>query len=392
MDYKVLEDWVNINSGSHNLEGLKRMANAITGSIEGLPGRIERITPPSVTALDGGCHQSGDAIRFRFNPDAAIRVLFSGHMDTVFDSEHPFQKLEHLPDGRIHGPGVADMKGGLFIMIESAKRFLGEDRSGALGGEILITADEELGSIGSMELLREAARWNQIGLVFESALPGGELVRCRKGTGTFQLTCHGRAAHTGRDFEQGRNAVAAMAGVVKQCHELNKLLPGVIVNVANFASPGPVNVVPEFAEAWLNIRISDPADTARVKIAIDQILKSVESETDGIGLHLRGGFLRLPKVETGENARLHEIWNLTEGDLGLPLSGKRDTGGSSDGNVFGAEGLPHLDGVGIVGGDIHSDREFAWPDSIRRQVDKTVGFLHRIAADPGFLEMSTNGK
>ena len=386
MEFKILENWVNINSGSSNLEGLAAMADALQAYLEDLPGTIERISLPVVSKPDGGRYQPGDAIRFRFNPDAPTRVLFSGHMDTVYDRHHPFQKIEQLPDGRLHGPGVADMKGGIYIMLESVRRFLNQHRHNRLGGEILITADEELGSGGSIVLLKEAAHWNHIGLVFESCLPGGELVRCRKGTGTFKLVCHGRAAHTGRDFNNGRNAAAALAGVVVRCHELNTSLPGVIVNVANFSSPGPVNVVPDYAEAWLNIRISEPANIAEVNQAVSSIMEAAISASDGIKIHLSGDFLRLPKVETPGNARLHEIWNETEAELGLPLSGKRDTGGSSDGNVFGAEGLPHLDGVGIVGGDIHSSNEFAWPESIPRQIDKAVHFLHKLAGDPAVLD------
>ncbi len=385
MDYSLLEAWVNINSGSRNPDGLARIADALTAFMEGLPGVFERIKLPAVETVDGASLQPGDALRLRFNPDARVRVLFSGHMDTVFDKQSPFQKLEHLDDGRIRGPGVADMKGGLFVMLQSVRKFLDEDSRGELGGEILINADEEIGSPGSMPVLKEAANWSHVGLVFESALPGGELVRCRKGTGTFKIVCRGKAAHTGRDFDSGRNAVVSLAVVASKAHQLNSTLEGVIVNVANFQSPGPVNVVPEYAETWLNIRIDQPESIPLVQQELERIRREAVESTDGIQVELRGGFQRMPKVENPQMARLHEIWNEVESSLGLPLSGKRDTGGSSDGNVFAAEGLPHLDGVGIVGGNIHSDQEYAWPDSIDRQVDKTVGFLRHIADDPQFL-------
>jgi glutamate carboxypeptidase len=303
-------------------------------------------------------------------------------MDTVFDADHSFQSLEATPEGVLHGPGVADMKGGLYIMIEAVKRFLKTDKLNTVGGEILINADEELGSMGSQDLLREAAEWNHLGLVFESCLPGGELVRCRKGTGTFKVTAHGKAAHTGRDFEKGRNAVAALSSLLVECHALNGKIPEAIVNVGNFMAPGPVNVVPDTAEAWLNIRIGRPESVQEIKNHLDRLIQQTEATMEGIRIDIAGDFLREPKTETPGNAALHNLWNQAEEKLGFPPAGKRDTGGSSDGNVIGAAGLPHLDGIGIMGGDIHSDKEYALADSIDRQIDKTVEFLNLVAQQP----------
>lgn len=382
MEHATLADWVNINSGSTNLQGLSRMADALQESLSPIPGTLERIALPPVSTMDGGTHQSGDALRLRFRPDAPVRVLFSGHMDTVFDAAHSFQSLQTGTDGIWRGPGVADMKGGLYIMIESVRRFLETDSLNTVGGEILINADEELGSMGSQHLLREAAQWNHLGLVFESCLPGGELVRCRKGTGTFKVVAHGKAAHTGRDFEKGRNAVAALSSLLVECHALNGKVPEAIINVGNFLAPGPVNVVPDKAEAWLNIRIGRPESVQEIKDHLDRLIQQTEASMEGITIEIAGDFLREPKTETPANAALHDLWNQAEEKLGFPPAGKRDTGGSSDGNVIGAAGLPHLDGIGIMGGDIHSDKEFAHADSIDRQIDKTVEFLNLIARQP----------
>lgn len=368
------------------------MADALQESMSTIPGTLERIALPPVSTTDGGTHQSGDALRLRFRPDAPVRVLFSGHMDTVFDASHPFQTLHTSPEGIWHGPGVADMKGGLYIMIEAVKRFLKADKLNTLGGEILINADEELGSMGSQYLLCEAARWNHLGLVFESCLPGGELVRGRKGTGTFKVIAHGKAAHTGRDFEKGINAVAALSTLLVECHALNGKIPEAIINVGNFMAPGPVNVVPDTAEAWLNIRIGRPESVQEIKDHLNRLIHEIESAMKGVKIEITGDFLREPKTETPANAALHTLWNEAEENLGFPPAGKRDTGGSSDGNVIGAAGLPHLDGIGIMGGDIHSDKEYAHADSIDRQIDKTVEFLNLVARQPGTFSASPFGQ
>ncbi len=386
MDYQILESWVNTNSGSSNMEGLRRMADALEASLKEIPGDLERISLGPIKQADGSVCHCGDCLRLRFRKQAPLQVLFSGHMDTVYGADHPFQQLRKLPDGNLHGPGVADMKGGLLIMIESVKRFLEEDTSGRIGGEILINADEEIGSPGSHSLLVEAAANNHLGLVFESSLPGGELVRCRKGTGTFRIMAKGRPAHTGRDFEEGRSAIVALSSLVVACHELNATIADAIVNTGRISGGGPVNVVPDFAEAFLNIRISFPESVKVVEDALTKIISNQESIWEGVHFELTGGFQREPKVETPANACLHDIWNEAATRLGFPLAGKRDTGGSSDGNVVGAHGLPHLDGIGIRGGAIHSDKEFADPASITEQISKTVAFLHTLAMKPDCLD------
>lgn len=386
MDFATLEHWVNINSGSGNANGLRIMADALQEHLSKIPGEMERIRIPACRNLDGKAFQPGDVLRLRFRPEAPLRVLFSGHMDTVFGEDHPFQRLRRLADGRLNGPGVTDMKGGLYILIEAVTRFLEEDAKGILGGEILITADEEVGSVGSRDLLLEAAASNRIGLVFESALPGGELVRARRGTGTFRFSARGKSAHTGRDFEKGRNAVVALASMMLRIHSLNGTIPGAIFNVGSLRGGGPVNVVPDHAEAWLNVRIAKPESAVEIREVLRNLLEEEKTSTDGIRMEMVGEFTRLPATETPANAALHDMWNETESSLGLPISGKRDTGGSSDGNIFSEAGLPYLDGVGVRGGAIHSEEEFAIPESIPGQIDKTVAFLHRLSKNPGCLE------
>jgi glutamate carboxypeptidase len=385
MDLSTLEHWVNINSGSHNTDGLRIMADALQEQLAPMPGELERIKLEPRHELDGSLIRPGEALRLKFRPEAPVQVLFSGHMDTVFDPGHPFQRWCLVESGRAAGPGVADMKGGLFIMIEALRQFLEADKSGKLGGEILITADEEIGSPCSHDLIVEAARRHHAGLVVESALPGGELVCRRKGTGVFRLLAKGLSAHTGRDFDNGRNALVALCAVMLDCHALNDRYSDAIINVGRISGGGPVNVVPDHAEAWINIRIGRAALVGEIKGALYALLAEAAHRWEGVHITSEGGFSRPPKEETETDAALHALWNAAERQVGLPVSGKRETGGSSDGNLLGAAGLPHLDGIGIRGGAIHSDKEFALLDSIPEQVAKTVAFLNLLAARPEIL-------
>lgn len=377
----TLEHWVNLNSGSFHPQGLARMADALQEHLALLPGEGERVSLPEQRLPDGTMFRPGDLLRRRFHPEAPVQVLFSGHMDTVYGPESPFQRLETLPDGRLRGPGVADMKGGLLIMLEAVRRFAETPEATFLGGEILITADEEIGSPASRPHIEEAAGRHHLGLVFESALPGGELVCQRKGTGLYRLSAKGRAAHTGRDFESGRNAAVAIADLVLEFHGLNESLPEAILNLTGLASPGPVNVVPADASALLNIRLGPGVTPDEVEAELRRKRDEVGGRRPGIELTIEGGINRPPREESAADARLHAYWNAAEKRRGLPLSGKRATGGSSDGNLLAAKGLPHLDGVGIRGGAIHSEEEFALAEGLPGQIEQTVEFLRLLGRE-----------
>lgn len=379
MDIALLKDWCDINSGSLNKVGLDLMAEALCDALRGIPGRLERIPCKAYQDLDESWVQPGDCLCLHFNENAPIQVLLSGHMDTVFGPEDPFQKC-HDEGTVLRGPGVADMKGGLFILIAALKGFMA-DQPRRVGGKVLINADEEIGSIGSAHLLRSTAQRCHLGLVFESALPDGSLINQRKGTATIRLLASGIAAHTGRDFSKGRNALVAMADLATACHLLNREFPEALLNVGRFSSGGPVNVVPAAAEAWLNIRTDDPGSIQRLITAIEARIDAVRGRHPDIDFAMMTGATRLPRREAAADLRLREIWNKTEARLGLPVSGTRATGGTSDGNIFAEVQLPHLDGVGVLGGDIHSDNEFCLKESIPSRVTQTTAFLRALETE-----------
>ncbi|MFP4542501.1 MAG: M20/M25/M40 family metallo-hydrolase, partial [Opitutales bacterium] len=188
--------WCAQNSGSHHLEGLAHMHGMLA---EAFSAALE--VPAEHLDLEPG--KRGAALRLRKHPEAPVQVLCSGHMDTVFGPESPFQDCTRLPDGRLRGPGTADMKGGLLIMLKALETLERSSLAGQVGWTVVITADEELGSDGSAALLAEEAARHALGLVFESSLPAGDLIGERSGIGSFRAVAHGRAAHTARDPAAG---------------------------------------------------------------------------------------------------------------------------------------------------------------------------------------------
>ncbi len=376
---ETLVDWAETPSGSEDAEGLARMAEKIRAAFAGLPGHGELVDLPPAEDLAGAPLPVGAAYRHRCRPGAPVRVLLSGHMDTVYGPDHPFKRCSFPERGVLRGPGVADMKGGLLVMRHAIDLLEASAHAENLGWEVLINADEEIGSPGSLSLLHEAAQGNTAGLVFESALPDGSLVRRRKGSGVFRAVARGRAAHTGRDFDDGRNAIIALSAFLVRMHALNDTVPGAIINVGRARGGRAVNIVPDFAEAYVNIRISKAEDLPGLNARIEKLLDEANRE-DGVRIKWHGAMARPPKSETPATERLYGWYAATARAQGITC-GQRDTGGASDGNILAAAGLPHLDGVGVCGGRIHSEEEFVLTASLRERIALAGAFLSRLA-DP----------
>jgi glutamate carboxypeptidase len=223
------------------------MANTLVDAVGELTPHIERIP----------LAEGRTAIRAELRPNAAMKVLCSGHYDTVFEADHPFQAPRVLEDPpRLNGSGVADMKGGLVVMLATLAAFEKSPHAAEIGWTILLTPDEEIGSIYSAAVIAAEAPRHQLGLVFEPARESGAMVRSRAATSIFKIEVHGREAHAGRNPEDGRNAVTALARLCLEIDALPPTISNTLVNVGNFTGGGTVNIVPEFAQAEINARAS----------------------------------------------------------------------------------------------------------------------------------------
>ncbi|MBA3667237.1 MAG: M20/M25/M40 family metallo-hydrolase, partial [Sphingomonas sp.] len=182
-----VEGWAAINSGSRNLGGLETMAGLLADAFSALPGELRLIDPVPIEAIapDGKpiAIDHGRNLHLVVRPETALQLLFTGHMDTVFGTDHPFQSLQWIEPGKVlGGPGVADMKGGIAVMLAALKAFEASPMRDRLGYEVVLNADEEVGSLGSAALITAAARGKRAALTYEpSALPDGTLAGARPG-------------------------------------------------------------------------------------------------------------------------------------------------------------------------------------------------------------------
>lgn len=210
---ETVKQWALVNSGSRNAEGLEIMRAKLSEAFTELGGEISAVDLPSSTVVDpdGTVRQQEytPAFHCRIRPQAPIRIVMTGHHDTVFPKDSHFQGLEMWDDDTLNGPGVADMKGGIIVMLHG---LLGLQRSpwkDEIGIDVLISPDEEIGNLGSGPVLAELAAGADIGMTYEPALADGSLAGARKGSGNWSLKVSGKAAHAGREHHLGRNALAA---------------------------------------------------------------------------------------------------------------------------------------------------------------------------------------
>jgi glutamate carboxypeptidase len=371
--------WTAINTGTRNLTGLATMADVLADALAALPGELVLADPAPVESVspDGQVQAIGHGrhLHLKVRPEAPVQLLLTGHMDTVFGLDHPFQQARWLEDGSLNAPGAADMKGGLAVMLAALAAVETSPLAAGLGYEVVINSDEETGSLSSRGLIEGAARGKTAALTYEPALPDGTLAGARGGTGNFSLIVRGRSAHAGRNPEDGRNALVAAAALAVRLADAKA--PGLSVNPARIDGGGPNNVVPDLAILRVNFRPQDPDSIARAQAALDQAAATV-SMTYDVKIEVHGSFNRPPKPLDPGAAKLFALVRQAGADLGIPIAWKA-TGGVCDGNNIAACGVPVVDTMGARGGAIHSAEEFLIPESLPERAALSAVTILRIA-------------
>lgn len=357
----TVKTWSKINSGSRNPDGLEAMRSKLAEAFGELEGEVSAVDlKPSQTVESNGEIRDIEytpSLKVSKRPDAPVRIVLTGHHDTVFPPGCGFEDWRLEDEDTLNGPGVADMKGGLLVMLHA---LLGLERSpwaSQIGYDVLISPDEEIGSLGSGPVLMELGAKAHVGMTYEPALADGSMAGARKGSGNFSLRCRGKAAHAGREHHLGRNAIVAAAEFAAALDQLNGRKENVTINVSRIDGGGAPNVVPDLGICRFNVRVKTEDEAAWIKAELADLVKAANAR-DGITADLHGGFTRPPKPMSPANARMFE-WTRTAGSaIGLDIRWN-DTGGVCEGNNLWASGCPNVDTLGVRGADIHSDREIA---------------------------------
>jgi glutamate carboxypeptidase len=321
---------VDIDSPSRDVNALRESSRAVGSLLERRLGTPATYVPTEV----------GDHVRWSSGSRPLVLVL--GHHDTVFPHGTVAKRPFTVDGDRATGPGVFDMLGGLVHAVHGLASLETLD-----GVEILVTADEEVGSHASRALIEELARQCEAVLVFEGAGEGGALKTGRKGCGTYRVEVLGRAAHAGLEPELGVNALLHAAELLPHLAALSRPAEGTTVTPTMARAGTADNAVPDLCELWVDVRVSHEAEKTRVEAAFE----SLEDRTD-ITVRVEGGIGR-PPMPPEQSAPLVDIVRAVD-----PGVATVSVGGGSDGNFTAAVGTPTLDGLGSVGGGAHTDHEW----------------------------------
>lgn len=276
--------------------------------------------------------------------------LLIGHMDTVW----PIGTIARMPvvrrDGALYGPGTADMKGGLVVIVFALRALRELDLRPDVAPVLLLNADEEIGSLESSPWIRRLAAGADRALVFECGEgPDGRLKIARKGVGRFTVTAIGRSSHAGAAPEEGVSAILELSRQVQRLFELNDPSSGVTVNVGTIDGGYGPNVVAARAQAVVDVR----APTAAAAEALEAALRELAPTLPGASIELEGGWRRPPMEPHAGNRALLDAAVRLGREVGLEIHDAGLVGGVSDANTTSLL-TPTLDGLGPLGDGSHA--------------------------------------
>ena len=335
---ETIETLVRLESPTTDKAAVDRCGAELMSRLEAIGGRVTKLPRA----------ERGDHVLAEFGCGAS-QLLVLGHFDTVW----PVGQLERMPlvrrDGKLHGPGIFDMKAGV-VQLLFALAAVGE-RGGLDGVTLVLTTDEEIGSPSSRDLLAEEAKGVRAALIPEPSFAGA-LKTERKGVALYRLEAVGRAAHAGLDPEQGINAALEVARQVLEVAELAEPSAGTTVTPSLISAGTASNTVPASAVAHFDVRFATREEGERIAAAFAAVRPRIPGASTSVQ---RETFV--PPLERSSSRELFELAHRLQGELGLPPLREASVGGGSDGNHIAALGVPTLDGLGAVGDHAHGEGE-----------------------------------
>ena len=350
---RLWERLVNIDSGTGDVEGLAAVGAIATEELRKLGAQVETI-PAAKPAL-------GDNIVATFTGTGKGRILLMAHMDTVFAKGSAAKRPFRIKDGRAYGPGVSDDEGGIVAAVAVLKILEELKFKDYARITLLLNCNEETGSRGSRALIEKLAKEHDVALNLESGRAGDALVIWRKGSGTITVEVKGRSAHAGGSPELGRNAAMEIAHQILQLSKLADLNKGTTVNFTVLKSGDRKNVIPDYAMAEGDVRALLNEEFDRVERELRVVSQHKLVPDTEITTTLTRSFPIMAR-----NAQTDALATLAQriyGELGKTLK-LEGSGGAADSSFAAGVFKPSLDGLGIIGGNAHTDREYAEVDSM----------------------------
>jgi glutamate carboxypeptidase len=359
---ETAESLVALESPTTDKGAVDRCGAHLASRLEAIGGRVTRLTRPD----------RGDHLLAEFGCGAS-QILLLGHFDTVW----PVGQLARMPltrsNGRLHGPGVFDMKAGIAVGMLATRALLETDTRLSRRIVMLWTTDEEVGSESSRTAIEDEARRSDAVLVLEPSLPGGAVKTSRKGCGGYRVLVRGVAAHAGIEPQKGASAVHELAQQILRINGLQDLARGISVNVVQVSGGLRSNVIPDQADAVVDVRVPTAAAAAEVEAAF-RSLTAIDPRTT---VEATGGIDRPPLERSDMVVRLYDRARTVARTIGMELA-EGGTGGGSDGNFTAALGVPTLDGLGAIGDGAHALHEHIEMASLADRAALVAGLITQI--------------
>jgi glutamate carboxypeptidase len=358
----LMEKVVNIDSGSHDKEGVDAVGEAFEEFFRERDIEVERLSQAV----------SGDIFRARVPGSGNAPIVLMGHRDTVFSKGEAARRPFTVQNGRAYGPGVMDMKSGLVLnaFVLAAFRKFGGNSAPLVA---LLTSDEEIGSRDSRRTIEETARGARAVYNAEPGRPNGNVVSRRKGGIFMVMDVVGKASHSGVNFGAGCSAINALAHKTLAIAALTDVPIGVTLNVGLVSGGQSVNTVAPAATGEIDMRYSRHVDRDRVLGAIEKIVATEQVAGTSATLRIKGEFV--PFEPTEGDAKLLAHYKRAAEQAGLSLEGEA-TGGCADSGFTSAVGAPTVCATGPVGGLGHTPEEYIEVESI---VPRAIALANAIA-------------
>jgi glutamate carboxypeptidase len=368
---QLLEQVVNIDSGTGDVEGGRRVAGVLTPrlkalgmSVESVPAEAPGLPENTVATLPGR---------------GKTRILMIGHIDTVFEPGTAERRPYRTDDKRAYGPGVGDEKGGVVEGLY-ALQILHDIGFRDFGKIVfLIETSEERGSPGTKALISKLLTDADVELNLE---PGDEpdvITVWRKGSATFHIDVKGRAAHAGIAPQEGRNAATELIHQIMGVDVFPKSGSGLTANLTIMQAGTRANIIPENATAQINVRVRDKSDLDRVEETLRRNAMTTVVPDTKVTITRDPSYPPLPNNPATDKlaARAQRIYSA----LGRTLT-SGGNGGASESALAADAGVPALDGLGPVGGGFHSDQEFIDLDTVTPRLYLLTRLLMELGPEP----------
>ncbi|OBT08498.1 peptidase M20 [Vibrio sp. UCD-FRSSP16_10] len=361
-----LSNLVNIDCGSHNPQGVAKVADVLAPMFESIGFHVVRHNIH---------HDAGPCLEITNKPNAEhYDVMLCGHMDTVFPDGTVAKRPLTRDDEKIYGPGVTDMKSGI-LSAWYALQMLPQAQKEKLSIVIALNCDEEIGSRYSREWVETLARKSSKVLVCEASRANGNLIRSRKGNAKYELTFNGVASHAGSALQDGVSAIYEFSHWALAIKNLVNLETGTTMNVGTVKGGVAVNVVPDYTQAIVDLRFWNNEEA---QVIHNTLLNMAENPFEaGASVEVKRLAFKPAMIPTDETEALITMVSAEADKLDLVYDWE-NAGGGSDGNFTANVGTPTLDGFGPSGAGLHSDKEYLLINTIEPRLVLLVNVLNQL--------------